>query len=188
MADIMDSKLEYIKGRGGRILDIGATEKQSLREFFTGLNYKTLDMEPTGGADYIADAHSIPTPDAHFDSVIAFSLIEHTHSPHIVVKEIHRVLKPGGVAFTSTPFIHPYHPGRCPDYYRFTKDGLRYLFKDFSSVEVYSDGGLFLALTYFIPPGLRPLRTIIKPVFTLLDTLFTKNRSSAHQLMVFARK
>ena len=184
----MDSKLEYIKGRGGRILDIGAGKTSSLYGFFTGLDYKTLDMEPTNGADYIADTHHIPTPDSHFDAVLAFSLLEHTHSPHIVAHEIHRVLKPGGIVYTSTPFIHPYHPGRCPDYYRFTKDGLRHLFKEFSSIEVYSDGGLFLALTYFIPPVLQPLGIVIKPVFLLFDRLFTKNRSSAHQLMVFARK
>src|SRR5258708_2656885 len=123
MSNIIPEKLEFIKNHCHKILDLGAGADYNLKNIFRSNEYKTLDIEKSSGADFIADAHHLPLPDNSTDAVLAFSLIEHTHSPHVVAKEIERVLKPGGYLLLSTPFIHPYHGGRCPDYYRFSKDG-----------------------------------------------------------------
>ena len=47
------------------------------------------------------------------------------------------MLKPGGVAFLYIPVLYPYHgsPGE-PDCYRFTRDGLLYMFRDFSEMRL----------------------------------------------------
>jgi SAM-dependent methyltransferase len=44
-----------------------------------------------------------PFADASFDVVVSFQVIEHIADDHLFVKEIHRVLKPGGRAFLTTP-------------------------------------------------------------------------------------
>jgi ubiquinone/menaquinone biosynthesis C-methylase UbiE len=45
----------------------------------------------------------MPFPDAHFDIVVSSEVIEHTPNPEQAIKEIYRVLKPGGVMVLSTP-------------------------------------------------------------------------------------
>ncbi|WP_182914140.1 methyltransferase domain-containing protein [Paenibacillus sp. 1011MAR3C5] len=49
-----------------------------------------------------ADARSIPFPDASFDAVFANHMLYHVSERHQSLKEIRRVLKPGGVLFAST--------------------------------------------------------------------------------------
>ena len=41
--------------------------------------------------------------DNSFDSVISFQVIEHIEADHLYLKEINRVLKPGGTAWITTP-------------------------------------------------------------------------------------
>ncbi len=44
-------------------------------------------------------------PDNSFDTVVSFQVIEHIQEDDLFVKEIHRVLKPGGKAIITTPNI-----------------------------------------------------------------------------------
>jgi SAM-dependent methyltransferase len=44
-----------------------------------------------------------PFADKSFDVVLCFQVIEHIEDDHGLLKEIHRVLKPGGVLFLTTP-------------------------------------------------------------------------------------
>lgn len=41
--------------------------------------------------------------DNAFDVVVTFQVIEHIEDDHLFLKELHRVLKPGGVAYVTTP-------------------------------------------------------------------------------------
>lgn len=45
----------------------------------------------------------IPYPDNYFDVVYSKSVIEHFHYPERLIKEMYRVLKPGGLAITLCP-------------------------------------------------------------------------------------
>jgi DNA-binding transcriptional MerR regulator/trans-aconitate methyltransferase len=53
-----------------------------------------------------ADARSIPFPDASFDVVLANHMLYHVTERHQALKEIRRVLKPGGMLFSSTMGRH----------------------------------------------------------------------------------
>lgn len=44
-------------------------------------------------------------PDGTFDSIVSFQVIEHIQNDDLFLKEIHRVLKPGGLAMLTTPNI-----------------------------------------------------------------------------------
>jgi SAM-dependent methyltransferase len=58
-----------------------------------------------------ADAAHMPAfPDHHFDVVYTFDAFEHFADPATVLKEVHRVLKPGGVLYASFgPLYHSPH-------------------------------------------------------------------------------
>ncbi len=45
----------------------------------------------------------IPFPNNSFDSIVSFQVIEHLENDNLFLKEIHRILKPGGCAILTTP-------------------------------------------------------------------------------------
>jgi SAM-dependent methyltransferase len=53
----------------------------------------------------------IPFPNDSFDAVICFEVLEHLFQPEAALREIHRVLKPGGLALISVPNV-VYLPNR----------------------------------------------------------------------------
>lgn len=58
----------------------------------------------------VSDAGGIPYSDASFDVVFADNVVEHLSDPLAVFREVHRVLKPGGVFLFKTPNKHHYMP------------------------------------------------------------------------------
>lgn len=54
------------------------------------------------------DARDLPFPDGSFATVVSLSALEHMIEPEKVVREVHRVLKPGGT-FTATLVLSDLH-------------------------------------------------------------------------------
>jgi SAM-dependent methyltransferase len=75
-------------------------------------------------------AQPLPFDDACFDGVIAKDVLEHVPDPVAVVREIHRVLRPGGRVFASSPdaqrWVWDDYTHRRP----FTRKSYRLLFAD----------------------------------------------------------
>ncbi len=74
-------------------------------------NIFSFDIYNSANINFIADAHSIPMKDNIFDLVIIQAVLEHVVSPHVVVKEINRVLKINGMVYAETPFLQHVHEG-----------------------------------------------------------------------------
>lgn len=114
------------------VLDAGAGE-QPYRCYFTHVRYESADSalgdKAYAPSTYICDLNAIPVSDARFDRVICTQVLEHVPDPMAVLRELHRVLKPGGLAFFTMPLFYEEH--EVPnDYFRFTQFGLRRLFAD----------------------------------------------------------
>jgi SAM-dependent methyltransferase len=88
--------------------------------------YVNLDLFPMPGVDVAADAEQLPFPGGIFQRVECDAVLEHVRHPEQVMREIRRVLAPGGYAHLVTPFCHPFHE-YPKDYRRFTLDGLKEL-------------------------------------------------------------
>ena len=52
-------------------------------------------------------AYSLPFPNDSFDLIVCSEVLEHLHEYNDAVKEIHRVLKPGGKFYASVPASWP---------------------------------------------------------------------------------
>lgn len=133
VSDLMKASAKQYDGADKRVLDIAPQDHEGANPYFTSASVETLDIDPKSGATYIADITQTNTdtlPNEHFDVVVCTEVLEHTLQPFDAVKEIRRILKPGGVVIVSTPFNFRIH-GPLPDCWRFTEHGLRALFKDY---------------------------------------------------------
>jgi glycosyltransferase involved in cell wall biosynthesis len=121
----------------GRVLDMGAGNWTLLRDLFSHCEYYTVDMLAVENTDIVADLLDIPVPDQSLDGIICHQVLEHVTDPARVVRELYRVLRPGGRLLLSTPFLYPIHEdGPVKDYFRYTERGLRELLKNFQEVDV----------------------------------------------------
>ena len=137
MARVGSPHGNYVAG-GGLLLDVAPQDHRGARPFF-GANVKieTLDIDPTSGADHVADLCRCASQVGlnRFDFVVCTEVLEHTRHPFEAADNILAMLRPGGIAFVTTPFNLRIH-GPLPDCWRFTEHGLRELFKAFEVLEL----------------------------------------------------
>jgi glycosyltransferase involved in cell wall biosynthesis len=122
----------------GRLLDIAPQDHEGAAPYFRRAEIATLDINPQSGATYVADLcgrNDALIPEASFDWIVCTEVLEHVYNPFAAVQEIHRLLKPGGLVFITTPFNFRIH-GPLPDCWRFTEHGLRTLLRDFTIVSL----------------------------------------------------
>jgi SAM-dependent methyltransferase len=127
---LRSSAVELAGGAPLGILDVGCGVKP-YRPFFADIaaEYVGVDLVDNPHADLIGPAEALPVGDASFDVVLCTQVLEHADDPAQVVRELRRVLKPGGVVLASTHGTWVYHPSPV-DYWRWTHEGLRRLFED----------------------------------------------------------
>lgn len=104
-----------------------------------------FDIYPSNLTQLVADAHQIPLADNSVDGVIIQAVLEHVLEPAAVVAEIYRVLKPGGIVYSETPFMQQIHEGAY-DFTRFTELGHRWLLRQFEEIDRGVVGGPGLSL------------------------------------------
>ncbi len=116
----------------------------------------SFDLRGAEGVDLVADGHAMPFADDSVDVVVIQAVLEHVMDATRVVAEIGRVLRPGGLVYSDTPFLQPYHADPT-DWQRFTLPGHRLLFRDFAEIESGTTGGPFMAALWTFHEALRAL-------------------------------
>ncbi|GII79361.1 methyltransferase [Sphaerisporangium rufum] len=87
--------------------DQDAAELEGVAAMFTAMD-KAGEV-PDGATSEVVtgDALAMPFPDGSFDRVIAAEVLEHIPDDMAAMREIHRVLKPGGLAAFTVPSFLP---------------------------------------------------------------------------------
>jgi SAM-dependent methyltransferase len=149
---IFQHKLRETAGKylSGRLLDIGCGSKpyeKLLSNYVTehiGVDHCDT-LHDKSRTDLTGTAYAIPMGGSEFDSVICTAVLEHLEEPERALVECLRVLKPGGYAFYSVPFIWHIHE-EPRDFFRYSRYGLEYIFKKvgFEIIEIEALSGFWV--------------------------------------------
>ena len=140
---------------GTRVLD-AAAGTAPYRELFRHCEYLTSDWKlsphpAARQADIVAPLTDLPVEDGSFDFVLCTQVLEHVSDPAGVLRELRRVLAPGGRICLTAPLVWQLHEEPY-DFFRYTPHGLRHLLRGagFSEVRVQPVTGYFSTLGYMV--------------------------------------
>ena len=137
---------------GGRILDLGAgMTKYKPILMKRASEYIACDTKKNKDINIVCNAEHLIFATESFDTVILTQVFEHVANPFLVAEEVKRVLKTGGRAIVTAPFMFPYHADP-EDYFRVSQKGLEDIFKsiNFEIVESGIYGGFFMVFSEMI--------------------------------------
>jgi SAM-dependent methyltransferase len=107
-----DGDISFHGRRGfGRLLDIGCNEGRGLKLYrHNGFFAEGLELNETAAAVARSQGYTVFTqtldrfrPDVPYDVAVLSNVLEHSLDPKNMVKDVHRILKPGGRIWISCP-------------------------------------------------------------------------------------
>ena len=121
---------EFFPQLTGAVLDVGCGSKP-YRAFIPAASYVGLEFDtPRARASFSADAYYdgrvFPFADASFDAVLCSQVFEHVFTPEDFLREINRVLRPGGYLVLTVPFVWDEHE-QPHDFARYSSFALKAL-------------------------------------------------------------
>ena len=183
-SDFREQIVDQIKNED-EILDVG----KSMRGYFNKINSKsvtTLDVnEFEDYPDIVFDLCDELPKDLNnkFDKIICIAILEHVYDPFKAVNNLKKMLKDNGTIFGYVPYLYKYHAPndlKFQDYFRFSKDALSYLFKDFNYIELFPVRGRISAPLNILTPNF--LKKIIEKIkINLLLDKMSSDRINAIQ-------
>lgn len=160
------------------VMDLGCGDAPYKKLFPKVREYIGVDIFTHPSVNIVASMWKIPLDVETIDIVLCTETLEHSEKVHETIAEIYRLLKPGGKAFFSIPFLYPVHGE--DDRWRFTEYGLKELFHRFDRVEIHPTNSFFTtigqlcnALLANIPLGrfFFPLSFVLNILAILADKL-----------------
>lgn len=102
----------YFKNK--KVLDIGSLDiNGSNKVFFENCDYLGIDVGEGNNVDFVAIGHEFEGPDNYYDTIITTEALEHDMYYEKTIKNVMRMLKPGGLfLFTCATTGRPEHGTR----------------------------------------------------------------------------
>ena len=172
----------------GSILDFGCGAKPYEREFVNAKSYIGVDLRESGHKDYDSkvdiyyDGKTLPFENESFDAVVSFEVFEHVFNLEDILKEIRRVIKPGGKLFFTTPFAWDEHEAPY-DFGRYTSFGIKAVLErnGFKNIDIYKTTNYYQAVSQLkiayvfqhVLPKNEPLKRMMQLILVSPMTIWT---------------
>ena len=166
----------------GAMIDFGCGTKP-YKEFFSncdeyiGVDYKIEGREEKQKeVDVFYDGKTIPFENNRFDSLLSTEVLEHVFNIDELLLEFNRVLKLGGKAIITTPFMWEEH--EMPyDFARYTTPALEHLYSKngFEIIHNYKNGNYIEVIYQFkinYIKNILPENKLIKHIVLFPFTIF----------------
>ena len=154
---LLDKVAEATGRRVPRVLQVGSRRSVSDRNelnwrglvakrFEGHARFVGIDLLPGPDVDHQLDICASPRTIAAalgreaFDLVVCCHVLEHTPAPMRAARNIEALLRPGGLAYISTPWSQAFHAAP-DDYWRFSRRGLGLLFRRLEILSSFYSGG-----------------------------------------------
>lgn len=169
----------------GRVLDVGGGRgKASYWRYLQTRRWHRVikvDVAAEAQPDFVVNLEEgkLPFKNRYFDTALMFNLLEHVEERGKLVKEVKRVLKPGGSLLGIVPFMVGVHPDPH-DFVRLTEEGLRGLLlpAGFSEVKISTVGwgpvsAAYIQLEFIFP---RFLKILLLLLVWMMDKVVSRFR------------
>ncbi|HVO73170.1 MAG TPA: glycosyltransferase [Ignavibacteriaceae bacterium] len=193
---IKESIIKNLSRFKGILLDLGCGEmpyknfilnNQPAVTKYIGMDIRNEIYQKNIKPDIYWDGINIPLRDESIDCTFATEVFEHVPYLDNLLRELHRVMKPGGRIFFTVPFLWPLHD--IPnDEYRYTPFSLKRIFNaaGFSNTELGFLGGWDASLAQMIGLWLKrsPIKSedrenLTKSLFPLYKSLAESDITSS---------
>lgn len=173
---LMDDKIGHMARNCGSVLDFGRSSRAHFGLFKPG-QAQTADINQYDGyPDIICDICDASTlPARKYDGIVCNAVIEHVYDPFAAVRNMYDLLNDGGICMCYAPFVFSYHAPAdlmFQDYFRFSRDGLALLFKDYKDVTLYSIRGRSSSALNYGVPGWKKIERRAGFINRMVDSLF----------------
>lgn len=152
-----------------RVLDVGAG-RGPYRDHFAHVSYETSDVKDFGNVDHVCSITGLTMPDDTYDLVFCSQTLEHVAQPLKALREIRRVLKPGGEAWLSAPLFYEEHQ-QPVDFFRYTRFAWRRMARrtGFTVAEISWLEGAYATTSYQLnmAAGVLPGRMLVQRLLLL---------------------
>ena len=157
-------RLETI-GVTGHVLDVGGGRLSRTNGFLSGAaKVDSINIQPDLDPTWLVEPdRPFPIDSDTYDAAVCLNTLEHIYDAGFVIREAHRVLKPGSTLFVTVPFIFRIHASP-DDYFRGTPSWWKRTLQSvgFSRTELqplvwgrYTAAGTICGYRGFLPAGLQ---------------------------------
>jgi len=179
--DFRDRILSEID-QNDHILDIGMAMRDKHKKIQSQI-LETLDVNDFGEyPDIICDICSdISGLEKKYNKIICIAILEHVYDPFLAISNLKKMLKDNGIIYGYVPYLYYYHAPndlKFQDYFRFSKDALAYLFKDFNDVELFPVRGRISTPLNILFAGRWKKYAEKTNVNIFLDTFFSDEKNT----------
>lgn len=179
--ELMSEIINYVE-RDSCVLDLGCGPRdQAIPIQYLEYKYVGIDIS-NKAADILADAHAIPFHNESFDCVFSYAVLEHLYNPFVVINEVQRVLKPGGIYIGTVSQGEPFHNS----YFHHTPWGIVSLVSSTKGMKIIRMWASRSTLKSLAVMGSYP--KIIKFILHIVDKIHISNPYLAPRRMQWSKK
>lgn len=167
-----DTQLNIPRGKG-LCLDVGCGSGWA-RELVenAGYSYTGCDVDISRGQGIVqCDGTALPFKENSFNLIILWQVLEHVPCPEKFLREVKRVLMPGGKIIGSVSYLEPSHD-KCM-YYSFNPVGVKFILKKAGYVQIEIRNGInaFSLIMRNLLTRLLPRKLGEKAAFCIMQTI-----------------